>query len=147
MSGIRNGVQALMKSEVPEALYVHCLAHNLNLVLKDVTNKSELVRNVMDFIYNLVQLIRFSPKRLSLFDSLRKDIALQGDGSTPSLRVLCPTRWTVRHTAINSILRNYQVLIDALEIIQKGHDEYMMSTQQKPTVYLGVWNALTRTLH
>ena len=124
MSGIRNGVQALMKSEVPEALYVHCLAHNLNLVLKDVTNKSELVRNVMDFIYNLVQLIRFSPKRLSLFDSLRKDIALQGDGSTPSLRVLCPTRWTVRHTAINSILRNYQVLIDALEIIQKGHDEY-----------------------
>ena len=38
MSGIRNSVQALMKAEVPKALYVHCLAYNLNLVLKDVTN-------------------------------------------------------------------------------------------------------------
>lgn len=38
MSGIKNGVQALVKSESPQALYVHCLAHNLNLCLKDVTN-------------------------------------------------------------------------------------------------------------
>ena len=124
MRGIQNGVQALMKANNPKALYVHCLAHNLNLCLKDVTNKCELMRNVMDFIYNIVQLIRFSPKRLALFDSLRKDIALQGEEITPSLRVLCPTRWTVRHTAINSILRNYQVLIEALESIRKGHDEY-----------------------
>ena len=38
MSGIKNGVQALVKSEAKQALYVHCLAHNLNLCLKDVTN-------------------------------------------------------------------------------------------------------------
>ncbi len=78
----------------------------------------------MDFIYNLVQLIRFSPKRLSLFDSLRKDIALQTGDVTPSLRVLCPTRWTVRHTSINSIVQNYQVLKTALEEIQQGRNEY-----------------------
>lgn len=30
MSGIRNGVQALIKQEA-RALYVHCLAHTLNL--------------------------------------------------------------------------------------------------------------------
>ena len=35
MSGIRNGVQALVKSEASKALYVHCLAHSLNLCLKD----------------------------------------------------------------------------------------------------------------
>lgn len=62
MSGVKNGVQALVKSEASQALYVHCLAHNLNLCLKDDTNSCGLIRNVMDFIYNLVQLIRFSPK-------------------------------------------------------------------------------------
>ena len=56
MSGIRNSVQALIKSEAKHALYVHCLAHNLNLCLKDVTNACELIHTVMDFIYNLVQL-------------------------------------------------------------------------------------------
>ena len=31
MSGVRNGAQALFKQEEPRALYVHCLAHSLNL--------------------------------------------------------------------------------------------------------------------
>ena len=124
MSGANNGVQALLKRENSKAFYVHCLAHNLNLCLKDVTNSCVLIRNVMDFIYSLVQLIRFSPKRLSLFDSIKKDITINTGETTPSLRVVCPTRWTVRHSSINSILCNYKVLITALEEIQLGHDEY-----------------------
>ena len=52
MSGIRNGVQALVKQEVPKALYVHCLAHSLDLSVQ-VIKKCELMRNVMDFIYQL----------------------------------------------------------------------------------------------
>ena len=71
-----------------------------------------------------VQLIRFSPKRLSLFDSIRKDIAVNTGETTTSLRMVCPTRWTVRHTSISSILNNYKVLLTALEQIQLGHDEY-----------------------
>ena len=42
----------------------------------------------------------------------------------PSLRTLCPTRWTVRHSAINSILLNYEVLLRTLETVEVGHDEY-----------------------
>jgi len=34
MSGARNGVQALFKRESPRTLYVHCLAHSLNLCVK-----------------------------------------------------------------------------------------------------------------
>ena len=45
-------------------------------------------------------------------------MALNSDGElTPTLRTLCPTRWTVRHSAIYSILLNYDVL-------QKANDEY-----------------------
>ena len=47
--------------------------------------------------------------------------------SSPSLKPLCPTRWTVRTGAINSVLTNYQVLCDALcKIHEEGRDEYAM---------------------
>ena len=31
-------------------------------------------------------------------------------GNTPGIRVLCPTRWTVRGESIHSILANYETL-------------------------------------
>ena len=77
-------------------------------------------------IYELVQLIKFSPKRQALFDHLRKEVAVQTGGEVlaPSLRTLCPTRWTVRGGSIESVLRNYELLQEALCEIQEGHDEY-----------------------
>lgn len=69
MSGIRNGIQALFKQEEPNALYVHCLAHSLNLCVQDVSKMCKLLRNTLDFIHDLVQLIKFSPKRLTLFEN------------------------------------------------------------------------------
>ena len=124
MSGVRNGVQAIFKREEPRALYVHCLAHSLNLCVQDISKVCTLIRNTVDFIRDLIQLIKFSPKRLTMFDSLRKDMALNSGESSPSLRTLCPTRWTVRHSSITSILKNYRILMDTLEQIQVGHDEY-----------------------
>lgn len=38
--------------------------------------------------------------------------------------MVCPTRWTVRHGSIRSILRNYSVLQVTLDEIKLGHDEY-----------------------
>ena len=77
----------------------------------------------MDFIHGLVQLIKFSPKRLHAFDSLRKDAMIRGERA-PSLKTLYPTRWTVRHAAINSILLNYEILLQTLEEVEKGSDDY-----------------------
>ena len=111
MSGIRNGVQARFKSEANRALYVHCLAHSLNLCLQSVTKKCDFIQSALYFIYELVQLIKFSPKRLSLFDRLRREIAVNtGEVQSPSLRTLCPTRWTIRHCSINSVLVNYSLI-------------------------------------
>ena len=78
----------------------------------------------MNFIFELTQLFKMSPKRLTLFNTLRKDISINTGEVTPNLRMLCPTRWTVRHTSIASILRNYSIIQSALEDICQGHDEY-----------------------
>ena len=92
MSGINNGVQDLFKAEVEQVLYVHCLAHSLNLCLKDVTKTCEVIRNVLDFVYELTQLIKMSPKRLTLFESFRREVTINSGELTPHLRMLCTTR-------------------------------------------------------
>ena len=123
MSGIKNGVQALIKKENPHILYVHCLAHSLNLCIQHTAKGCELIRNVMDFLYEIIQLIKCSPKRLTLFNSIRAEVSLGGE-NTPLLRSICPTRWTVRSGSIDSILKNYNNLIATLEDVQLGSDEY-----------------------
>ena len=75
MSGARNGVQALVKHEADRALYVHCFAHSLNLCVQEVSKGIELIQNIMDFIHELVQLIKFSPKRTTIFDRFKKEIS------------------------------------------------------------------------
>ena len=65
-----------------------------------------------------------SPKRLTLFDSLKREVIIKTGEFTPYLRMLCPTDWTVKHASIASILRNYSIIQSALEVIRQGHDEY-----------------------
>ena len=95
MNSGRNGIQALMKKEeeANNCLYVHCFTHSLNLCVQDVTKRCELLRNCTEFVFQLVQVVRFSPKRLNLFESVRKDITLSAGESTlsPSLRTLSNT--------------------------------------------------------
>jgi len=44
MSGQHSGVQTLIRSNFPNAVYVHCCAHNLNLVISDVAKSSSKVQ-------------------------------------------------------------------------------------------------------
>ena len=106
MSGIRNGAQALFKKDEPRALYsIVWHIRSLNLYVQDVSKICKLLRNTLNFIHDLVQLIKFSPKRSTLFETLKSNVALSTGQTLPSLRTLCPTHWTVRNTAISNVLR------------------------------------------
>ena len=71
----------------------------------------------------LAEVIRCSPKRSSLFQSMQSQLSY----NSPSLKPLCPTRWTVGTAAINSVPTNYEVLCDTLcQIKREGRDEYAM---------------------
>lgn len=55
MSGHISGVQTLIRSDFPNATYVHCCAHNLNLVISDAaksTSKIQLFFNTVQDLYN-----------------------------------------------------------------------------------------------
>ena len=83
--------------------------HNLNLCIKDVVNSCDIVKKCMDFVFELTQLIKKSPKRHTLFKRLRKEVTICTRQQSPKLRMICPTRWTVRHASIGSIIANYTV--------------------------------------
>ena len=121
MSGHLNGVATQIQKEFPSALYVHCLAHCTNLCLQSVGRQCIPIRDALDLVMELSQLIRYSPKRSTLFENLQSQLSPQ----SPSLKALCPTRWTVRTAAISSVIENYAVLCEALAKINLStHDEY-----------------------
>ena len=53
MSGVYSGVQSRILQKVPNALYVHCVAHNLNLVLNDAVSQVPEVSQFFDVIQRL----------------------------------------------------------------------------------------------
>ncbi len=106
MQGKRSGVAARFLADNPAAVPVHCFAHSLNLCLQSISRKIVVLRDALELVREITKLIKFSPKRLHLFASKLKE----SDDSTVSLKSLCPTRWTARTAAIDSILKDYSIL-------------------------------------
>lgn len=118
MQGKVKGVGPRLAKEYPPAIAVHSLAHCLNLCLQDIARSSKPVRDAMDLVFEIMQLIKFSPKRDHLFQQIKLDETPEA----PGLRLLCPTRWI---RSLDSVLRNYSTLIHTLEHISTtGYDEY-----------------------
>jgi hypothetical protein len=44
MSGELNGLQSKIKSTAPQALFIHCYVHRLNLVLQDAVGEIQEVK-------------------------------------------------------------------------------------------------------
>ena len=66
MLGHINGVAACIQKDEPSAIYVHCLAHCTNLCLQTVGRQVAPVRDALELVREVSQLIRFSPKRSTL---------------------------------------------------------------------------------
>ena len=64
------------------------------------------MKDSLDLIFEVSKLVKFSPKRDVHFEKLKNELA----PDSPGLRVLCPTRWTVRAASFKSVIDNYVVL-------------------------------------
>ena len=106
MSGSKGGVAVELQKEEPRALYTHCYGHALNLACSDAVKKCKIMRDALDSSYELVKLVKKSPRRDAMLQKLKQ----QMPDDSPGIRMLCATRWTVRAEALHSILTNYEVL-------------------------------------
>ena len=77
MAGSLSGVAKRLRVDEPAALFVHCLAHSLNLCLQDCGRQCSVIREALDLTSGLATLIRASPKRGLQFLSICKKTLLQ----------------------------------------------------------------------
>ena len=89
----------------------HCYGHSLNLAVGDSIKRCKVMQSSLDVVFEISKLIKKSPKRDAIFQRLKDEIAVD----TPGFRVLCPTRWTVHAASLQSVLDNYEVLLQVWE--------------------------------
>ena len=75
----------------PRALYLHCFGHTLNLAVADTLKEVKCMSDALDHALEICKLLKFSPRRDSVFLKLKQELSPQ----VPGIRTLCPTCWTV----------------------------------------------------
>lgn len=147
MAGKYAGTQAIIQREQPLAPYVHCGAHCVNLITQQACTASAVIRNSIEWVHELGILFCRSGKLKDIF----KGIAKTGEGPQQAIRPLCPTRWTVRTSAIHAVLNQYEHVLRALSEMATsasdaaGRAQGLYDKFQQGNVVLGLLLALETT--
>ena len=119
MSGSKSGVAKRIMDEEPRAVFTHCYCHSLNLAAGDLVKKSRLLKAALETTYEITKLIKKSPRRDAIFKGLKEE----DSDDSPCIKLLCPTRWTVRADSLHSIISNYSLLMSTwMEAIEAARD-------------------------
>ena len=116
MSGHVSGVQKSIKDYSEWALYVHCYAHRLNLIVVDCCKS---VKHVADFFSLLQRLYNFVSGSYinSHWLSLQKE--LRPHEKPMELKSLSDTRWKSQVAACRVVKERLDVIVRLLDIMQE----------------------------
>jgi hypothetical protein len=115
MAGKYSGVQARILQLNPEASYVHCKAHSLNLAL--IHSSKDVQEIIFSFDYSAKRLLAFSEEL-----SENQTVQEQLDRCT-KLQTLCETRWSSRADSLFTFLNAFPVVVSPLEVLKDDHDD------------------------
>lgn len=110
MSGTNRGVQALLREAFPYAHFIHCYAHQANIVLKKLTSHIQPVRL---FFANITGFSTFFSVSCKRSDALR-------DITDARLPRPSETRWNFQSRLIGSVYENKEDLIKCFEQIENS---------------------------
>lgn len=99
MSGCYTGVQARIRELSPNAIYVPCSAHSLNLVVNFACESSLEVTDYFTTVQSIYTFFSASPQRWNLLQSCKC-----------SVKRLVETRWSARFEAVNALHKNYKAI-------------------------------------
>ena len=78
----------------------------MQLAIGDMIKEVKNIKDSLDTILEISELLKLSPKLEALFKKLKVDLAPK----FPGLRMLCPTRWTVCGGSLQNVIENWNVL-------------------------------------
>lgn len=75
------------------------------MACSDTVESFTVLRDALDVTREITKFIKESLRREAIFRNLKESQNLEI--SSPGLRVLCPTRWTVRADALQSVVLTF----------------------------------------
>ena len=129
VSGIHTGLQARIKEIFPSAIYTHCYAHVLNLVIVDTMSNNSIARDFFGTLQNPYVFVKTCPKRHAVYLKHKRDLSASDDEEKNKreyvLKKLSDTRWACRADSITAIYNILKAVIATLKEIgeneKKGH--------------------------
>ncbi len=113
MRGPCKGVQARISALHPDAVYVHCRNHSLNLALVHSCSVP-CIRNMYNTVEEVLKFLTASPKRQAIY--------MEQTGGKNKLVRFCPTRWSHHPESVASVRDNMDPILDTLQIIYQTDD-------------------------
>ena len=117
MPRIQTGVATRINALESRALYTHCYGHALNLAVQDTLKSNKVMEQCLEIVHEITKLIKKSPNCDAIFNHIKDEIS--GDAA-PGIRLLCPTRWTIRAEAFSFDFRELQSSRVMLGCCQRG---------------------------
>ena len=116
MSGRYSGLQARIKAHSPNAVYIPCSSHSLNLVGNSAAESSLSAVSYFDFIQNVYVWFSASTHRWNILKS-----HLVKNGCT--IKKVSDTRWSARADAVFALHQNYIGIQEALLQAAEDRDQ------------------------
>ena len=118
MSGIQNGLQAILQTIHPTAMYIHCMAHRVNLALVNCCKSSSSAINffsTLETLYNIFS----QPKHHSTLNELILKLGFK----KYEISSLSDTRWACRYKTVFAVSSNMPAIIEALKLISRENSK------------------------
>jgi len=131
MSGHLSGVQQRIREEFPFAVYVHCMAHKLNLVLVEsctVNRDIKTCLNVIDKLYSLFA----EPSNHCRFLMMQKTLALK----PKELVQQSDTRWACKYRCVYAVKSQYAAITRCLKEMEEEGEKWSVDAS-------GLYNHMT----
>ena len=112
-------MQKCVKEVAPEATYIHCYAHCLNLALVDSTKH---VSEAIDFFALMETLYVFVSSAKVHTVYTHQQSLLHPNKPVHQLQHLSDTCWACRYFAVEAVCSTYDVILVTLQAIVDGED-------------------------
>ncbi|KAL1289943.1 hypothetical protein AAHE18_20G094200 [Arachis hypogaea] len=165
MRGESNGLQALFLKDSPQAYYVHCFAHRLQLALVSASREVLQIHEFFTRLNSIVTIVRASSKR---HDQLQETQAIEnanlvaqneleigkGANQISTLQRVGDTRWSSHFNSICSLVKILIKMFTATNIVLNNIIEDGTTYAQRGEAYgvskilldLGITNVLCQAL-
>ena len=140
MRGEFNGLQSLIMKENSSAYYVHCFAHQLQLVLVAIARKHKGVSEFFTMISMLLNMVGGSSKRRDMIRDINLEEMSKALGcrqlqtgielnQEQSLQRPRDTHWSSHYKSLKSLVDMFPTIVKVLEIVEKDKNDWKIRDQ------------------